>query len=205
MVKSDREFAKVIQSRAQLQTTLQFHGTMLRNKYLVINEKRRASATSWRRRRWRRRRPRARSDYITTYAYACINNVEPDRRPVKLRAYVGRESPADCFAERENRFWPLGGPWQNGFPVTISCSVKAARMLVDIRKLPERIPSNWLWALRRYENRNSRGIAPRARSPHRELLRFRVKRARGGEPSLFCNSVLPQPPEAKFHVIIHLL
>lgn len=87
--------------------------------------------------------PAACSDYITTYAYACINNVEPDRRPVKLRAYIGRESPADCFAERENRFWPLGGPWQNGFPVTISCSMKAARMLVDIRKLPERISSNY--------------------------------------------------------------
>lgn len=86
------------------------------------------------------RRGRARPDYITTYAYACINNVEPpDRRPVKLRAYVGRESPVDCSAEHENRFWPLGGPWQNGFPVTISCSMKATRTLVDIRKLSERI------------------------------------------------------------------
>jgi len=90
-----------------------------------------------------RQMPPACPDYITTYAYACINNVEPDRRPVKLRAYIGRESPADCFAECENRFWPLGGPWQNGFPVTISCSMKAARMLVDIRKLPERISSNY--------------------------------------------------------------
>lgn len=87
--------------------------------------------------------PAACPDYITTYAYACINNVEPDRRPVKLRAYIGRESPTDCFAERENRFWPLGGPWQNGFPVTISCSMKAARMLVDIQKLPVRISSNY--------------------------------------------------------------
>lgn len=87
--------------------------------------------------------PAACPDYITTYAYACINNGESDRRPVKLRAYIGRESPADCFAERENRFWPLGGPWQNGFPVTISCSMKAARMVIDIRKLPEQISSNY--------------------------------------------------------------
>jgi len=87
--------------------------------------------------------PAACPDYITTYAYAYINNVEPNRRPVKLRAYIGRESPADCFAERENRFWLLEGPWQNGFPVTISCSMKAVRMLVDIQKLPERISSNY--------------------------------------------------------------
>lgn len=52
----------------------------------------------------------ARPDYVTPYAYACINNVEPGRCPVKLRAYVGRESPVDCSAKRENRFWPLEGP-----------------------------------------------------------------------------------------------
>lgn len=39
-------------------------------------------------------------------------------------------------------------------------------MLVDIRKLPERIPSNWVWALRRYENRNSRAIT-RSHALHR--------------------------------------
>jgi len=113
--------------------------------------------------------PAACPDYITTYAYACINNVQADRRPVKLRAYIGRESPADCFAERENRFWLLGGLWQNGFPVTISCSMKAARMLVDIRKLPERISSKYASGAAANISRNLRTIA------HSKFLYLSVK------------------------------
>lgn len=55
--------------------------------------------------------------YITTYAYVCINNVQPDpTSPVKLRAYVGCESPADCFAERAKSVLVTRGTVAKRFP-----------------------------------------------------------------------------------------
>lgn len=65
----------------------------------------------------KRRRHGARLYYKRVCIYACINNVEPDpTSPVKLRAYVGCESPADCFAERAKSVLATRGTVAKRFP-----------------------------------------------------------------------------------------